>query len=85
MSSATLAARASPHSSPRQADRRRQGCRRPREAKTKAPWQSASFAVQVGETKGFSRSGDVEQQRVRHDDEEDVDELGARDHVNVRN
>ena len=64
----------------RQSDRRRLGCHRPREAKTKARRQSATFAVLVGETKGFSRSGDVEQQRMRHDDEEDVDELGARDH-----
>ena len=35
----------------------------------------------VGQTKRFGRPGDVEQQRMRHDDEEDVDELGARDHV----
>ena len=39
-----------------------------------------AFAVQVGETKGFGRPGDVEQQRVPHDDEEDVDEVVARDH-----
>jgi hypothetical protein len=61
----------------RQSDRRRQSFHRPREGKTKAGWKSANFAVLVGETKRFSRSGDVEQQRMRHDDEEDVDELGA--------
>jgi hypothetical protein len=47
----------------------------------KARWQSAQFAMLVGEAKCFRRSGDVEQQRMRHDDEEYVDELGARDHV----
>ena len=65
----------------RQPDRRRQGRDRAREAKAKARRQPAAFAVQVGETEGFGRPGDVEQQRVRDDDEEDVDELGARDHV----
>ena len=67
-----------------QPDRRRRIRRRPRETKTEARRQSTGLAVQVGETKGFGRAGDVEQQRVRHDHEEHVDELGARDHVRDR-
>jgi hypothetical protein len=48
----------------RQSDRRRHGCHRPRESKTKTSGQSAKLAVKVGETKGLSRSGYVEQERV---------------------
>jgi hypothetical protein len=45
--------------------------------------ETARFAMQVGETKGFGRAANVEQQRLRDDHEEHVDELGARDHVAV--
>ena len=62
-------------------DRRRQRRRRAGEAQPKARRQPARVAMQVGQAKRFRRPGDVEQQRVRRDDEQDVDEMSAGDHV----
>ena len=46
----------------RQSDRCRHRGHRSRERETKARRQSTTLAMLVGQTKGFSRSGDVEQQ-----------------------
>ena len=39
-----------------------------------------ALAMQVGQAERFRRPGDVEQQRVRRDDEQQVDQMGACDH-----
>ena len=64
----------------REPDGRRQGRRRPRESQAKARRQSAQLAMLVRESKRLGRPRDVEQQRVRHDHEEDVDQISACDH-----
>src|SRR6476620_7226828 len=51
-----------------------------REAQTKPRRLTAPLAMLVRQTECLRRSGDVEQQRVRHDDEQNVDQMRACDH-----
>ena len=51
-----------------------------REAQPKARRLPAPLAMLVRQAKRLRRPGDVEQQRVRHDDEQNVDQMSACDH-----
>ncbi len=50
------------------------------ETQAEARRKAARAAMEIRETKGFGGPRDVEQERVRDDDEEDVDERSVSDH-----
>ena len=67
----------------RQADRRVLRLVGRGEAETKARRQPAAPAMLIGEAKRLGGTGYVEQQRMRHDHEQDVDQMGACSHVHL--
>ena len=69
--------------SEREPDRRRRRGDRAGKAEPKPRGLAEAIAMQVGQAKSFRRSGNVEQQRVRRDDEQDVDEISAGDHFST--